>query len=175
MEKRTKIILALVIVVLVIVSFLAYQQKFFIKMAMVPLRAYVPTEIPKDTTDVFVTKGNMDNNEVFIYVQGGPNYVLFTDSFNPLLKIDNSESLLKVFPQQSQIINTSAFAAKPTLNREQAIYELNQSVEFLSRTIAYFKNRGKRVFVICHSYGTEIGLEYLLNQENRADRLVLWV
>lgn len=173
MKKRTKIFLVLLLLFLIIASYFAYQQKFFIKMAMVPLRNYTPTEIPKDSTDAFVAKGNMANKEVFIYVQGGPNYVLFSDSFNPLLEIDNSENLLKVYPQQSQIVNTSVFAAKPTLNKEQALFELKQSVELLSRTIGYFKNRDKKVYVICHSYGTEIGLEYLLNKENNADKIVL--
>ncbi|MGB5928354.1 MAG: hypothetical protein WBH03_09260, partial [Cyclobacteriaceae bacterium] len=144
-----------------------------IKMAMVPLRNYVPTEIPGDTTDLVIANGNISNDQAYIYVQGGPNYVLFTDTFNPLLEIEDSESLLKVYPQQSQIINTSAFAAKPTLTKKQASYELDQSVEILSRTISYFKNQGKAVFVICHSYGSEIGLEYLLNKTNHADKVVL--
>lgn len=173
MKKRTKIILALLLLLFIIASYFAYQQKFFIKMAMVPLRTYTPTEIPKDSTEAFVARGNMDNKEAFIYVQGGPNYVLFSDSFNPLLEIENSENLLKIYPQQSQIINTSAFAAKPTLTKEQALYELKQSVELLSRTITYFKNRDKKVYVVCHSYGSEIGLEYLLNKVNKADKFVL--
>ena len=173
MKKRTKIILGVLVVLIGIIGYFAYQQKFIIKMAMVPLREYKPTKLPKDTTNLFVARGNLENNQVYIYVQGGPNYVLFTDTFNPLHEIDNSESLLKIYPQQSQIINTSAFAAKPTLTRKQASFELSQSVEILARTISYFKNKGKRVFVICHSYGSEIGLEYLLNKQNQTNKIVL--
>ena len=173
MKRRTKILLGIIVFILLIIGYLAYQQKFFIKMALVPLRPYVPTEIPEDTTALFVANGTMAHEEAFIYVQGGPNYVLFTDSFNPLLEIDNHQDLLKIYPYQSQILNTSAFAAKPTITAAQAAFELGQSVEILNRTIYYFKNRNKRVYVICHSYGSEIGLEYLLNLGNQADKLVL--
>ena len=93
MKKRTKIFVAIGIILIGAVSYLAYQQKFFIKMAMVPLRPYSPTELPIDTTNLFITKGNLENNAAFIYVQGGPNYVLFTETFNPLLMMPNSENL----------------------------------------------------------------------------------
>jgi len=43
----------------------------------------------------------MAQDTAYVYVQGGPNYLLFTEEFNALHYLPQSDSLLKVFPTKS--------------------------------------------------------------------------
>lgn len=85
----------------------------------------------------------------------------------------NHENLLKVYPYQSLMFNPTAVAARPTLTDEQGIFEHDQCVEILHRTIEHLKGKGKTVFVIGHSYGAAICREYLQDKPLLADRVVL--
>ena len=174
MKTWIKIALALLALLLLAVGYVAYQQRFFIKMALVPLRPYVPTELPEDTTQLFVVNGEWSSHDTaYLFVQGGPNYILYTEEFNALHYLPNSPHLLKVFPTQSQIYNHAVFAATPNLTEAQAEAELQVSVDMLDRTIRYAKDRVKTVVAIGHSYGSHILLEYLDTRENMADHVVL--
>jgi len=103
------------------------------------LRPYEPTQLPADTTRLFTARGDMAQDTAYVYVQGGPNYLLFTEEFNALHYLPQSDSLLKVFPTQSQIYNRSVFAAEPTITKGRARKEFNTSVEMVNRTIEYLK------------------------------------
>jgi len=173
MKTWKKIALGILVFVIAALGYLVYQQWFFVKMAMVPLRPYEPTQLPADTTRLFTVRGDMSEDTAYVYVQGGPNYVLFTEEFHALHYLPGSDSLLKIFPVQSQIMNRSVFAAEPTITEEQAQQEFQTSVEMIKRTIEYLKKDGKVVYVIGHSYGTTLLLEYLDRAGNRADQLVL--
>lgn len=73
----------------------------------------------------------------------------------------HSGTSIKVFPYQSQILNHTILAATPPLTVEQAQQEVRISAEVLYRTIEYFKNRSKKVYVFSVSHGSQVGLEML--------------
>lgn len=174
MKTWKKIALGILALLVLAIAYVSYQQRFFIKMALVPLRPYEPTVLPEDTTQLFVVQSQWaDHDTAYVFVQGGPNYILYTDEFNALHYLPNSGNLLKVFPTQAQIFNRSVFAAEPNLTEAEANAEMQVSVEILDRTIRYVKDRVETVVVIGHSYGSEILLEYLDARENKTDHLVV--
>lgn len=103
-------------------------------------------------------------------MQGRPALKRNIDQKNPLLLIPNSENLLRVHLTQSQMMNLTIFGVKPSLTAQQGDFEHNQSDEILHRTISYLKNRNKTVYIICHSYETLIGYQFLITQDNKDDK-----
>ena len=98
----------------------------------------------------------MDNDVAFVFSQGGPLFGYDIDGYDPMALMPEKENLLRVYPFQSQMINSNLLSVNPAMNEEQSLYEHHQSAEMLHRTISYLKERGKKVFVITHSYGTMV-------------------
>jgi len=71
------------------------------------------------------------------------------------------------------MFNANLFISDPAITYEQSTFENGQSVEILDKTISYLVSKGKRVFVIGHSYGASICLEYLNTKEILAEKVVL--
>jgi len=153
--------------------FAVTKNRQLIGLIMLPTRNYEPTEIPADTTDLFEIDGFIKNDLVYIYVQGGPNWELFDRKISPFTWMPKSGSYIRVFPYQSQILNHSILGSSPTMTAEQAQFEVTVSAEMLYRTVKYFKDRNKKVFVLCISHGSQIGLEMLNNHPNITDGLAL--
>lgn len=149
------------------------MSRHLLDLLFMTAKNYVPTEIPTDTTKLFEYEGNPNANEVFIYVQGGPNWRLDNRKISPFKLMPQINNSLKIYVYQSQIINHSIFPAKPVLSDAQAQSEVVVSAEILYRIIDYFKKQGKRVYVICHSYGGQIALEMLRTKSNTADKLLI--
>ncbi len=149
------------------------EDNSFLKMALIMPTAYQPTQLPEDTTELFYSSGNKDNDTVYIFAQGGPLLELTVKDYDPFYYFPNQDNLLKIYTRQSQIINPTLLSVSPALSKSQSEFEHHQSAEILHRTISYFKKQGKTVFVIGHSYGAMISLEYLNSYENQPDRLIL--
>lgn len=145
----------------------------FSKLAADPLSTYLPTVLSSDTTNLFVVDGDVANDTVWLFVQGGPMPDISAYHPRPLSLLPNYEKLLKVDVLQSQMINRSILSADIPLTEIQNLYEHNVSAEMLHRTVEYFKDRGKFVFVIGHSYGAYIAIEYLNSKTNLCDRLII--
>ena len=79
----------------------------------------------------------------------------------------------RVFSYQSQMINHTILCSSPTLTDKQAQDEVKVSAEMLFRTIKYYKNKNKKVYVLCVSHGSQIGLEMVRNFPNISDGLAL--
>lgn len=172
--KKKKIILtAILILILVFIGITVSKNRQFIGLILLPNQKYEPTNIPADTTDLFEFDGYIKNDLVHIYVQGGPNWELFERKLNPFNWIADNGTSIRVYPYQSQMLNYSILAAKPTLTEEQAQQEIMISAEILFRTIEYFKSRKKKVYVFCISHGSQIGLEMLRRFPNKSDKLIL--
>lgn len=172
--KKRKIVLAgILILILVFLLIAAIKSRQLVGLILLPTQKYIPTEIPSDTTDLFEYDGYIKNDIVYIYVQGGPNWELFERKLSPFTWMPNSGTYIKVFPYQSQIINHTILAAHPLLTDEQAQHEVMISAEMLYKTISYFKNRNKKVYVLCISHGSQIGLEMLRNYPSIFDGLAL--
>lgn len=136
-------------------------------------QTYKPSSIPADTTKLFQTRGNWDNEIAFVYVQGGPDVQLNIGPRDGLHLMPNHSSLLKIYPYQGQMFNPEMLATKPILTEEQSAFENAQSIEILDRVIRYLVARKKKVFLIGHSYGASISMEYVHSKENLAQKVVL--
>ena len=149
------------------------EKTTFFTLAMQEPTTYQPTVVPRDATKLFQAEGNEESATVFIFVQGGPDPALGVYREDPLTLLPNQDDILRVHVLESQILNRNLLCSKPVLTEEQSLFEHNQSAEMLHRTVAHFKQQGKQVFVIGHSYGCLIGIDYLYTKPNLADRIVL--
>lgn len=145
----------------------------FHQLGFLPSKLYSETQIPNDTTKIFVADGNWENETTFVYVQGEPDVDLQINKKDALHLMPNSDKLLKIYPVQSQILNPDLLIANPIFTSEQSTKENAISAEILNRTISYLKDGGKKVFLIGHSYGSSICLEYLNSKKNSTDKTVI--
>ena len=145
----------------------------FFSLAAKPLTAYKPTVIPDDPTKLFKASGNTESDIAFVFVQGGPDPDFGVYRQDPLTLLPNQDGIMRVNVYESQMLNPGVLAADPVMTDEQALFEHNQSAEILNRTVAHLKSLGKKVYVIGHSYGCMIGLEYLHSKPNLADKVIL--
>lgn len=134
---------------------------------------YRPTEIPKDTLKLFKRFGDMNNKNAFVYVQGGPMLRHIIHDNDALNLLPNSEQLLKIYPMQAAMLNPEMVVSIPKLTPEQSDFENIQSAEILHRVISYLKTQGKTVYLIGHSYGASIVMEYLNKHPSQADKIAL--
>jgi len=172
--KRWKIIvLTILILISVFIGITVSKNKQLIGLITLSSQKYEPTIIPPDTVRLFEYDGYIENDLVYIYVQGGPALEPFDRKLSPFTWMPQSGTYIKVFPYQSQMINHSVLGAMPTLTAVQAQQEVTTSAEILFRTISYFKNRNKKVYVFCISHGSQIGLELLSHYPNIFDGLAL--
>jgi len=172
-KKKTIILSGFLVMILMFLAIAATKNKQLLGLILLPNQQYEPTEIPTDTTDLFEYDGYIRNEIAYVYVQGGPNWELFDRKISPFNWMPNSGNFLKVYPYQSQIINQSIIFSNPILTDRQAQREVEVSAEMLYRTIKYFKNQDKKVYVFCISHGSQIGLEMLRNYPNISDGLAL--
>jgi hypothetical protein len=172
--KKGKIVLAgILLLIFIFIFVVAIKNRQLVGLIILPTQKYIPTEIPSDTTDLFEYDGYIKNDIVYIYVQGGPNWELFEKKLSPFAWMPQSGTYIRVFSYQSQILNHTILAANPPLTDEQAQHEVTISAEMLYKTVFYFKNRNKKVYVFCISHGSQIGLEMLRNYPSIFDGLAL--
>lgn len=134
---------------------------------------YQSTVLPPDTVNLFRKMGNWENEIAFVYVQGGPDLQLNIGPRDGLHLMPNHEDLLKIYPYQAQILNPKTLISSPILTEKQSAYENEQSVEILDRVIKYLIDRKKKVFLIGHSYGASISMEYVNSRKNLVEKVVL--
>jgi len=145
----------------------------FYQLGYLKPEAYKPTVIPDDVTKLFQQEGNWGNDIAFVYVQGGPDLQLNIGPRDGLHLMPDQENLLKIYPYQAQMLNPEMIASKPILTEEQSAFENAQSVEILDKVISYLIDNNKKVFLIGHSYGASISMEYVHAKQNLAERVVL--
>ena len=143
---------------------------------LIPDPAYQATAIPDDVTELFKLSGNADSDTVWVFEQGGPSHE-FED-------LDNLSEILRNFSDYDQVQRALVHQTL-TLNHELAPRyaefslkelqaEVDVSVEILHRTIGHFRDQGKRVIVIGHSYGAFLTTRYLAHHgPDAADRFLI--
>lgn len=172
--KKWKILLLVILIlILVFIGITVSKNRQLIGLFVLPSLEYKATILPLDTTDLFEYDGYIKNDIVYIYVQGGPNWELFDRKMSPLNAIPHIGTYISVYTYQSQILNRTILAATPALTGEQAQQEVSVSAEMVYKTIAFFKNRNKKVYVFCVSHGSQIGLEILRRYPPIYDKLAL--
>ncbi len=149
------------------------KKKYFHHLGFLTPKKYVATEIPEKISDLFIAEGDWDNDIAFVYLQGGPDFELNINEKDGLHLMENEQNILKIYPLQSPMLNPNIFIASPTLTYEQSAFENAQSVEILHKTVSYLKEKGKKVYIIGHSYGASICLEYLNSKEILAEKVVI--
>lgn len=175
LKKRSIIIIATSVLAITALFFMLSRNRQILGLLFMSSEVYTQTILPNDTTQLFEYDGYIQSDPVYIFVQGGPNWELWNKKQSPLLLMPYSGSALKVYPYQSQIINPTILSANPVLTETQAQQEVKTSAEMLFKTISYFKSRDRKVYVLCVSHGSQIGLELLRNWPNIADKIVLAV
>jgi len=136
------------------------------------------TKIPDDITKLFSAKGNKNADMVIIYEQGGPDLELDDQYFelNSVFRtdyIDLFKDYYRVYMHQALTFNNSICTNK-LFKKEQADLENKVSVEMLDRVIKDFKSKGKKVFVMGHSFGGFLITKYIAEKGNTsADKFLI--
>jgi hypothetical protein len=134
-----------------------------------PIKEYQPTQISEDITDLFEARGNENADTVWVFEQGGPKGQLFLGT---LYKLPNYDNYLHVYAHQVLTYNSDLYDR--TLTEERAGLEVDVQSEILHKVIQYFKDQGKTVIAIGHSYGAFVMAHYLAKEGSElADKFVL--
>lgn len=136
--------------------------------------AYSQTVLPKDTTQLWVASGDLEQDTVLIVGEGGPKFCLdFAMNGRVYWEyLPNNKNYLYVVIHQSSTINKSIFGAR-NFSLSDAVFEVDQSAEILYRTIKYFKEQGKYVVVFGHSYSAWVIPNYLATRPSLADKYII--
>lgn len=108
------------------------------------------------------TLGNKDSEIVIVYSQGGPDIKVETGI---LEEIRDSDIRLKdaylIQPHQVQTENPKLFKEKE-ISFEEAVEYDKKSILNISEVIKYYKNKGKKVYVVGISFGAFVTTDLLL-------------
>lgn len=162
-KNNPKIIVGFIIITLLILSSCSKDDH-------IPTpQPYQATQLPDDITDLFIAKGDLNADTVWIYEQGGPDHIL---EESDLEAFPNSNNYLNVYMHQVLTYNNDLY--NKNLTKEQAEQETLVNDEILDTVIQHFKNQGKTVIVIGHSYGAFVVTHYLSKKgSSSADKFVI--
>ncbi|MCB0632782.1 MAG: hypothetical protein R2824_25010 [Saprospiraceae bacterium] len=136
---------------------------------------YERTQLPYDTTQLWITPDSLIRELVIIDCPGGPDSILEFQSRDQqryrYLPDYSRFSIVSLY--QAQSFNSSLYQYARVFTPEDAAYEVAITSEMLHRAIAYFKSRGKKVYVVGSSYGAFVIQHYLANYESEADLYVV--
>ena len=128
------------------------------------------TQIPNDVTKLFIEKGNTGSNKVILYCNGDPDNTLETTYFDDLELSEFHE----VYVHQSNTYNQEIITGlNANLTFDRAIKENDVSVEMLHKVAVYFKNKGKNVYIVGHSFGAILIPSLIANKEPIAEKYLL--
>ena len=114
---------------------------------------YVKTIIPTNINDLFIGKGDATKDTVIVYSEGGPETKTLAQDLEDE-HITQFKNYYKVYPRQAQHINQSINQNEITF--EQAIEEDAISTDIFQRVVKHFKDEGKYVVAMSHSFGSFI-------------------
>lgn len=137
--------------------------------------AYQETTLPKDTTKLWVAEGDPTKQIVTIFLQGGPKDHL---SYGMPGKtswryLPNFDEYYHIHLHQTNTINEKMFQPTGEFTMEMARKEVDVTSEILYRAIKYFKDKGKTVWMLGHSYSAFIIPHYLATRPPLADKYVI--
>ncbi len=120
----------------------------------------IANEIAQEIKDLIHYKGDKKAPTVLINVQGGPAPELDEGTVDWLIETFNTTGILTVTVHQAQTKNADLlFGDEMTLN--DAVNFNDESVEILYKTIKYFKDEGRKVYVVGASFGAFITQELI--------------
>ncbi len=137
--------------------------------------SYTETTLPKDTLDLWVSDGDSTKTIVAVFLQGGPKDELSfkKDGKSQWRYLPNFHDYYQIHLHQANTLNPDMFHYDGEFTMEMARKEVDNTSEMLYRSIKYFKDRGKTVYVMGHSYGAFIIPHYLSTRPSLADKYVI--
>lgn len=117
-------------------------------------------EISQEIKDLTYFKGNESAPAVIIYSQGGPGYGLDEETVDTFFQGYNTDDVLMANVHQAQTKNSNPFMSND-ITLEQAVNFNAESVENLFKTVKFFKNQGRTVYVLGVSYGAFLTQELI--------------
>lgn len=117
-------------------------------------------KISQEIKELIYFKGNESASTVLINSQGGPGYQLDEGTVNLFFQGYNTDDVLMANVHQAQTKNLDPFVNND-ITLEQAINFNAESVENLFRTIQFFKDQGRTVYVLGVSYGAFLTQELI--------------
>lgn len=137
--------------------------------------SYPETILPNDTTKLWITEGDSTKQIVAIFLQGGPKDELNFEKNrkSPWRHLPNYKEYYSIHLHQSNTFNPKMFTYDCNFTMKMARAEVDKTSEILYRAIKYFKDQGKTVWVMGHSYGAYIIPHYLSTKPSLADKYVI--
>lgn len=135
---------------------------------------YIPTNFPKDTTQLWLSDNYKERDTVLIVGEGGPKISLEYENTGKIHweYLNNFGNYQTIVMQQSTTYNKSIFNAE-NFKIYDAIVEINNTSEMLYRAIKYYKDRNKYVVVIGHSYSAYVIQNHLVKNGNLANKYII--
>lgn len=136
---------------------------------------YPKTILPEDTTKLWLAEGDPSNQIVTIFLQGGPKDDLDfeTRGKSSWRYLPDYKNYYSIHLHQANTWNTDIFRYNGEFTMDMARVEVDNTSEMLYRAIKYFKDKGKTVWVMGHSYGAFIIPHYLATRPSLADKYVI--
>lgn len=137
--------------------------------------SYAKTELPKDTTKLWVAEGDSTKQIVTIFLQGGPKDELDFEKRgkSSWRYLPDYKDYYSIHLHQANTLNKQIFLYDCEFTMKMARAEVDNTSEILFRAIKYFKDQGKTVWVMGHSYGAYIIPHYLATRPSLADKYVI--
>ncbi len=168
--------LALLAIVFLLSSCNSKEQKQVVQSAKKESSLnYLPTDLPKDTTALWIGEGNINSDTVLIIGESGPKAQLTFDwrAKEIWSRLPNYFDYYRVHIHQATTLNNSIYDWKYNFTEEMAEEEVNNGTEMLARAIQYFKDRNKKVIVIGTFWSAFVIQHYLSKYGNNADKYLI--
>jgi len=136
---------------------------------------YKPTQLPDDTTDLWLTDGTIGAETVLIVAQGGPSEKLVFEEHGrtSIRYLPGYADFETAYVHQAQTYNPALFVLGENFSMDMARLEKDTTTQMLAKTIDHYKEDGRRVVVIGHSYGAFILVDYLASFTPAADQYIV--
>lgn len=131
------------------------------------ITGYQQTVIPTMIEDLYQAKGTATKDTVIVYAHGGPTPSLDTQDAEE----SQFQNYYRVYVKQAQHINQTI--ADNEITFDQAIAEDNISTEMYYKVLKHFKDEGKVVIGMSHSFGSFILPNVLATKPNIADKVII--
>jgi len=160
---------------------------FFLAAMLVSACATDSSDVPSQTSDILKNINstsdiwvsdkatNLESSEVLIILQGGPrDYLYYVKDGRTLSRyLPGYKDRHVIYLHQAQTLNPDLFSIGKDFSVERARAETAATTEILRLAINHFKENGKKVTVIGHSYGAFTVIDYLANHESKADNYIV--
>ena len=131
-------------------------------------------KMPGVLADKVYAVGDPESDLVIVNAQGGPMPYLFEREFEEIFDFVDLKKALLVNVHQAQTLRPHYFADNEISFEEAKKYD-SQSVQILADVVRYYKNAGKRVYVMGISFGAFVVQDLLATHGDEADGYLVMV